>query len=172
MTDTGTLQITPLGDREILITRVFDAPSALVFDAFTTPELVRQWLLGPPGWSMPVCEIDLKVGGAYRYLWRNDSDGSEMGVSGVYREIVTPEQFVATEKFEQAWYPGEALLTNLLTEQDGTTVLTLTVLYESTEARNIVVKSAMEQGVAASYLRLAELLASRGFATGKGPQGA
>jgi uncharacterized protein YndB with AHSA1/START domain len=65
MTNTGNMKLTTRGDREIVITRAFDAPRKLVFDAFTKPELVKQWLLGPDGWSMPVCEIDLKVGGKY-----------------------------------------------------------------------------------------------------------
>ena len=66
-----TFKIEPSGDREIIMTRVFDAPRDLVFDALTKPDLAKRWLLGPPGWSMPVCEIDLKVGGTYRYVWRN-----------------------------------------------------------------------------------------------------
>src|SRR3982075_1294051 len=106
---TATLKLTTRGDREIVMTRVFDARGALVFDAFTKPELVKRWLLGPPGWSMPVCEIDLRVGGKYRYVWRRDSDGTDMGMGGVYREIVAPERIVATEKFDQAWYSGEAV---------------------------------------------------------------
>lgn len=86
-----TLELTTRGDREIVMTRVFDAPRRLVFDAFTKPELVKQWLLGPPGWTMPVCEIDLRVGGAYRYVWRA-ADGQKMGMGGVYREIQAPER--------------------------------------------------------------------------------
>src|SRR4030095_16110241 len=86
------LQITAVGDREIAITRAFAAPRRLVFDAFTRPELVRRWLLGPPGWSTAVCEIDLRVGGRYRYVWRRDNDGGEMGMGGEYREIVVPER--------------------------------------------------------------------------------
>jgi len=101
--------LTTRGDREIVMTREFDAPSKLVFDAFTKPELVRQWLLGPPGWSMPVCEIDLRVGGAYRYVWRHTTKGNEMGMGGVYREIAAPARIVATEKFDEAWHPGEAV---------------------------------------------------------------
>ncbi len=154
------MKLTTRGDREIVMTRVFDAPRKLVFDAFTKPELVKQWLLGPPGWSMPVCEIDLKVGGKYRYVWRHDKNGNEMGMGGVYREIVRPERIVATEKFDQSWYPGEAVDTTILVEQGGKTTLTQTVLYESTEAREAVLKSGMERGVAASYDRLAELVAS------------
>ena len=159
---TGTLKLTTRGDREIVMTRVFDAPRRLIFDAWTKPELVKQWLLGPPGWSMPVCEIALRVGGAYRYVWRRDSDGTQMGMGGVYREIVAPEKLVATERFDEAWYPGEAVGTLVLVEQGGKTTLTQTELYESREARDAVLKSGMEKGVAASYDRLEELLATMG----------
>ena len=161
MTNTGNLKVAARGDREIVMTRVFDAPRKLVFDAFTKPELVKRWLLGPPGWTMPVCEIDLKVGGTYRYVWRH-ADGNEMGMGGVYREIDAPERVIATEKFDQAWYPGEAVGTLLLIEQGGKTTITQTVLYESRETRDAVLKSPMEKGVAASYDRLEEILASPG----------
>lgn len=159
MGNTDTLKITTRGDREIVITRTFDAPRTLVFDSYTKPELVRQWLLGPPGWSMPVCEIDLRVGGHYRYVWRHDS-GNEMGMGGVYREIVVPERIVATEKFDQSWYPGEATGSIVLTEEGGKTVLTQTMQYESREARQVVLKSPMESGLKASYDRMAELVSS------------
>jgi uncharacterized protein YndB with AHSA1/START domain len=164
MTNEGNLKLTTRGDREIVMTRTFDAPRNLVFDAFTKPELVRQWLLGPPGWSMPVCEIDLRVGGSYRYVWRKPGV-PEMGMGGVYREIVAPEKIVATEKFDQAWYPGEAIGTLVLVEQAGKTTVTQTMLYQSQEARDGILKSGMETGVAASYDRLAELLA-RGLEKG------
>jgi uncharacterized protein YndB with AHSA1/START domain len=162
MANTGGLKVTAPTDREIVMTRVFDAPRELVFDAHTKPELVKRWLLGPDGWSMPVCEIDLRVGGKYRYIWRKDSDGTEMGMGGVFREIVPPERIVATEKFDESWYPGEAVDTSVFTEQDGRTTLTLTVLYESREARDAVLKSPMESGVVAGYDRLEKLLASLG----------
>ena len=158
------LKVTTQGDREIVMTRDFNAPRRLVFDAFTKPELVKQWLLGPPGWSMPVCEINLKVGGAYRYVWRRDSDGTEMGMGGVYREIILQERIVSTEVFDKAWYPGEALGTLVLSERGGKTTVTQTVLYQSREARDGILKSGMESGVAASYDRLAQLLASPGTA--------
>lgn len=164
MTNLETLKVTTKGDREIVMTRDFNAPRRLVFDAFTKPELVKQWLLGPPGWSMPVCEIDLKVGGAYRYVWRRDSDGSEMGMGGVYREIVLLERIVSTEVFDKPWYPGEAVGTLVLAERGGKTTVTQTVLYQSREAREGILKSGMESGVAASYDRLAQLLASPGTA--------
>ena len=159
MKDSGALKVTTRGDREIVMTRVFNAPRHLVFAAFTRPELVRQWLLGPEGWSMPVCEIDLRVGGEYRYVWRH-VNGNEMGMGGVYREIVPPERIVSTEKFDEAWYPGEAVGTITLTEEGGKTTLTQTILYDSSEAREAVLKSPMEQGVAAGYDRLQVLLES------------
>ncbi len=163
MKNTGTLKLTTPIDREIAMTRVFDAPRRLVFDAFTKPELVKHWLLGPPGWTMPVCEIDLRVGGAYRYVWR-DANGKEMGMGGIYREIVPQERLVCTELFDEAWYPGESLTTTTLAEKDGRTTVTTTMLYVSQEARDAVLKSGMERGVAASYDRLERLLASRGAA--------
>ena len=160
MNKSGTLKIAAHGDRELVMTRVLNAPRRLVFDAFTKPELVKRWLLGPDGWSMPVCEIDLRVGGTYRYVWRRDRDGTEMGMGGVYREIVVPERLVSTEKFDEAWYPGEAVGTVVFVEQGGKTTVTQTVLYDSRETRDGVLKSPMESGVAASYDRLEALLAS------------
>src|SRR5882762_9237687 len=151
MKNAGTLKLTTPTDREISMTRVFDA--------FTKPELVKRWLLGPPGWTMPVCEIDLRVGGAYRYVWRH-ADGKEMGMGGIYREIVPQERLVCTELFDEAWYPGEALVTTILAEQGGRTTLTSTMLYVWQETRDAVLKSGMERGVAASYDRLEELLMS------------
>lgn len=161
MNNAAGLQVAARGDREIVMTRVFNAPRVLVFQAFTQPTLLKRWLLGPPGWSMPVCEIDLRVGGKYRYVWRNDASGQEMGMGGVYREIVSPERIVSTEKFDEAWYPGEAVGTVTLVEQAGKTTLTQTIQYGSREARDAVLKSPMESGVAASYDRLAELLAQQ-----------
>ncbi len=120
-------KLVPQGETEIVMTRTFDAPRALVFDALTKPEYVQRWLLGPSGWSMPVCEIDLKPGGRYRYVWRKDSDGTEMGVSGTYREIVPPERIVHTEQFDQPWYPGEAVITTLLMEEGGKTKFSSTM---------------------------------------------
>jgi uncharacterized protein YndB with AHSA1/START domain len=159
--NTGNLKLTTRGDHEIVMTRDFNAPRTLVFDAFTKPELLKQWLLGPPGWTMPVCEVDLRVGGAYRYVWRQSSDGREMGMGGVYREISVPERIVCTEKFDEAWYPGEAVGTLVLVEQGGKTTVTQTMLYQSREARDAVLKSGMEEGVTASYDRLDAVLASK-----------
>jgi uncharacterized protein YndB with AHSA1/START domain len=153
-------QVTTPSDREIRMSRVFDAPRAMVFDALTQPELVRRWLAGPPGWTMEVCEIDLRVGGAYRYVW-NGPEGVRMGMSGVCRELVRPAKIVNTEKFDEAWYPGEAVGTVVLTEQGGRTTLTTTVLYDSREIRDAVLKTPMESGVAAGYDKLEAMLAQQ-----------
>jgi uncharacterized protein YndB with AHSA1/START domain len=144
-------------DYEIQVTRDFHAPRQLVFDAFTKPELVRRWLLGPPGWTMPVCEIDLKVGGAYRYVWRKEGV-NEMGLGGTFREIVPPERLVATERFDESWYPGDALDTTAFVEKGDKTKVTITILYESKEARDTARRSGMEHGMAAGYNRLEEQL--------------
>jgi uncharacterized protein YndB with AHSA1/START domain len=162
MKNSGTFNITAQGDREIVVTRVFDAPRRLVFDAYTKPELVKRWLLGPDGWSMPVCEIDLRAGGKYRYVWRNDSDGREMGMGGVYQEVVAPDRIVATEKFDEAWYPGEAVGRIVLVEQNGKTTLTQTILYDSRETRDAVLRSPMQTGLAASYDKLGKFLLTAG----------
>jgi uncharacterized protein YndB with AHSA1/START domain len=156
------VKVATQGDREIVMTRVFDAPRTLVFDAFTKPELIKRWLLGPPGWSMPVCEVDLKVGGKYRYVWRKDGAQTEMGMGGVFREVVATRRLVATERFDESWYPGEGVGTTEFVEKGGKTTLTQTMLYESREAREAVLKSGMESGVIASYDRLADVLSSLG----------
>ena len=154
---TGSLQITTPSDREIAMTRVFDAPRRLVFDALTKPELLKRWLGVMPGWSWVVCEMDLKVGGTYRYLWRGP-DGMEMGIRGVYREVVPNERIVSTEAFDQSWYEGDAVDTMVLVEQAGQTTLTTTVRYASKEVRDAVLKSPMKDGVAAGYDALEKLL--------------
>ena len=161
MTSTETLEVTTPSEREIAMTRVFDAPRNLVFDAWTKPELLKRWLGVRNGWSLDVCEVDLKVGGAYRYVWRGP-DGEEMGMGGVYREIVTPELLVATERFDNPWYDGEALDTIVLVEEGGKTRVTTTVLYESREVRDAVLASGMSKGVGESYDVLEEVLTSIG----------
>ena len=157
MNTAATLKITTPTDREIAMTRVFDAPRDLVFKAYTTPELLKRWLGVHGGWSLDVCEIDLRVGGSYRYLWRGPN-GAEMGMRGESREVVVPERIVATEVFDQSWYSGDAVDTVELVEQGGRTTLTLRVRYDSRETRDAVLKSPMEQGVAAGFDKLAALL--------------
>ena len=157
MSDTGTLTVTTPSDREIAMIRVFDAPRRLVFRALTEPELMKRWFSGPPGWSFTTCEADVRPGGKYRFVW-SDQNGTDMGMGGVYIEVTPPERIVATEKFDQAWYPGEAIVTQSLTESGGKTTLTLTVRYESKEARDGVLASPAKEGVQYTYDRLAEFL--------------
>jgi len=154
---THTLTVMALGDREVVMRRTFDAPRALVFDAWTKPEIVTRWLGVRAGWTMPVCEIDLRVGGRYRWVWEHES-GKKMGMGGEYREIVVPERIVATEKFDESWYRGGAVVTHVLTEDGAATVSTVTVRYETTEARDIVLASPMEQGVSEGYAALDAVL--------------
>jgi uncharacterized protein YndB with AHSA1/START domain len=153
------LQVTTASDREIAMTRVFDAPRSLVFDAFTKPELLKRWLGVRGGWTFAVCEVDLKVGGAYRYVWRGPK-GQEMGMGGVFREVARPERVVCTEKFDESWYEGEAVDTMTFVERNGKTTATTTVLYASKAARDGVLKSPMDKGVAEGYDKLDEVLTS------------
>src|SRR6267378_6313131 len=102
------LQITTRGDRELVMTREFDAPRKLVYDAHTKPELVRRWLLGPDGWSMPICEMDVRVGGKYRWVWRHNTNGSEMGMCGIFREVTAPAGLVTISLFDDARFSAQA----------------------------------------------------------------
>lgn len=153
------LQVTTPTDRQIVMTRALDAPRDLVFRAFTEPKLISRWLLGPDGWSMPICEVDLRVGGAFRYRWRNDENGQEFGQSGTFNEIVRPDRIVHTEKFDEGDMP-EATTTTTFVEHDGATMVTMTLLFDSRETRDAAIESGMESDVAASYDRLAGILAA------------
>ena len=161
MNTAGTLKIAAQGEREMVMSREFDAPRAMVFEAITTPRHVRRWLAGPPGWEMTVCEMDVRVGGKYRWVWRSLKDSHEMGMGGEYREVTPPERLVQTEVFDQSWYPGIGIATFVLTERNGRTTLTQTMLYESRDARDAVMKSGFEEGVGPSYDRLEQLLANQ-----------
>jgi uncharacterized protein YndB with AHSA1/START domain len=154
----GKLEISTPSDREIVMTRSFNAPRAMVFEAWTKPELIKRWLGAFAGWSFDVCEVDLRIGGAYRYVWKNGD--TKMGMGGVYREIVVPERIVCTEKFDDPWYDGEAVGTMELFEEGGRTTLVQTMNYGSKQVRDAVLQSPMESGVTASYDALERLLAS------------
>lgn len=159
MTSTTALQITTPTDREIRITRTFDASRKLVYEAYTRPELVQRWLGNMPGWSWAACEMDVRVGGRYRWAWRADG-GEEMGMGGVYREVVPGERLVNTERFDQPWYAGEAVATIAFTEQGGRTTVTTTLLYESKETRDGVLQSPATGGMEQSYVALDTMLAA------------
>jgi uncharacterized protein YndB with AHSA1/START domain len=154
---TATLKLVPQGEREIFTTRDFAVPRERVFAAWTRPELLQRWLYGPEEWKLAVCEIDLRVGGAARFVWRH-ADGREMGMAGIYREIAPPERIAFTENWDEDWTGGEVLVTLELVEQGAATMLRQTMLYSSRAARDTGLAPDMEQGMAMSYDRLAELL--------------
>lgn len=160
MKNTGTLKVVAQGDREVLMTRVFDAPRRLVFDALTKPELLKRWF-GPHGWTLVECEIDLRVDGAWRFL-SHGPNGRVMGMRGVYRKIAPPEKLQYTESFDEFAGTGAALVTATLVEHDGKTTLTTLVLSPSREVRDGVLRSGMEHGAAETYDRLADLLSALG----------
>ena len=149
--------LTTPSDREIVVTRVINAPRALVFEAWTRPEHLRHWMLGPQGWAMPVCEIDLRPGGAWHFVWRS-ADGAEMAMRGVYQEIVPPERLVCTESWGGDW--PETLNTLLLSEESGRTTISQRILYVSKEARDAALQTGMDAGMAESFDRFAEYLAT------------
>jgi uncharacterized protein YndB with AHSA1/START domain len=149
------VQISTPTDREVVVTRTFDAPRALVFDAYTQPELLKRWY-DAPGRSLVVCEIDLRVGGAYRFLWRGEGR-KDVGMRGVHRAVVRPERLVRTQTWED-WDAGEIIETVLFTERAGRTTLTSTGLYPSRDVRDAVLKAGLENGARATYGRLADAL--------------
>jgi len=156
----GTLEFSTPSDCEITMKRMFAASRIRVFAAFTRPELLKRWFIGKPGGTLAVCQVALKAGDSFRYVWR-DPDGSEMGMSGVCLELKRPERLVATEQFDQPWYPGQATGTIALTEESGITTLTQTIRYESQTARDMVLQTPIEHAVALGCERLSELLKSQ-----------
>ena len=143
-------------DTEIEITRVVAAPRALVFDAWTKPEHITQWMLGPPGWTMPVCEVDLRPGGAWHFAWRM-ADGNEMEMRGVYREVSPPERLVSTESWGGDW--PETVNTVTFDEEAGRTTVVITVSFESREARDAALGTGIKRGLNMNFDRLAAYLA-------------
>ena len=152
------LKVTLPSDTEILLTREFDAPRDQVWEAMTKPEYVKQWW-GPRGSSLSVCEIDFRVGGRYRYVWRK-ADGYEMGMGGVFQEIVPPARIVSKELFDEDWTGGETIGTVTFAEQTGKTLLTQTVLYASQASRDGALGTGMTSGMAESYAQLDAYLLS------------
>jgi uncharacterized protein YndB with AHSA1/START domain len=155
MSEAGTLTVTTPTEREIVLTRTFAARRRLVFDALSKPELLVRWF-GARGWNLVVCELDLRVGGVWRFVSRGP-DGTQMGHGGVYRVVRPHDRLVYTELFDNQSYPGESLVTHELVEDAGRTTLTSTVLYASREGRDTVLRYPMARGVGESYDRLATL---------------
>ena len=157
-------QVSLPSDTEVQVTRAFDAPRELVWKAYTTPELVRRWLLGPPGWTMPVCEMDVRAGGAFRWVWRADEGGEQFGFHGRFLEVLAPSRIVNTEVYDPGdvggsmGEGGEARVVVTFEEQDGVTTLTTLIDYGSKEARDAVVATGMTEGMEMSYKLLDALL--------------
>ena len=161
--------VTLPNDRDVVVVRSFDAPRTLVFDAWTQPKLMQRWLLGPPGWTMPVCEMDVRPAGKFRWRWRNEQSGAEFGFSGEFHEVVKPSRIVHVERFDPGdvgGEMGEALVTSVLTEKNGITTYSMTIHYASKDVRDAALKTGMTDGMEQSYEKLdalvVEMAARRG----------
>jgi len=148
------LKVATPDNRTIVVTRAFAAPRDLVFRAHTEPKLIKRWLLGPPGWTMPTCEIDLRVGGKYRYVWAHPTQAG-FEIAGVYREIAAPERIVHSETFNG----GEAVVKATFAEKGGKTMLTTTMSFPGKGARDAALQTGMTDGMEQSYQRLDQVLA-------------
>ena len=153
------LKMKPKGDLEIVIARGFAADRALVFRANTEPELLKRWLGVRKGWILAVCDMDLRVGGRYRYVWRNEAKGKEMASGGVFQEIVRPERIVCTERFEDPWYEDESMVTTEFAPDGAGTLMTMTMRWKSKQTRDTVLQSGMATGLEESYVQLESVLA-------------
>ena len=158
-TDDETFTLDTPSDREITVTRLFDAPRAFVFDAFTRPEIAKRWFYGPDDWPLVECAIDLKVGGALRFVWAQrgtgptGTDSARCGLAGVYREVVSPGRTVHTELFDEDWTGGETVVTTRFEDRGDRTTVAVTVRYASQAARDAALATAMIDGWRQMYDR-------------------
>lgn len=170
MSTTHRLAVSTPSDTQIRMTRSFDAPRDLVWQAMTRPNLVQQWMFTPPGWSWAACEMDVRVGGAYRWAWNGPDGRLALAISGIHREVSPPHRIVHTEHMVMGPGAGEGcaddgnwdlLATLELSESRGVTTLTMTLDFPSKQARDMALASGMEQGVSAGYATLDALLAKQ-----------
>lgn len=159
------LEVTLPSDREVRVVRSFNAPRQLVWDAHTKPELMQKWLLGPPGWTMPVCEMDVRVGGSFRWRWRADEDGKEFGFFGTFTEVNEPARLAHEERYDPGDVGGAmstepALVSTDFTEKGGVTTIVAMMLFPSREARDGAVSTGMTDGMEMGYVRLDETFAT------------
>ncbi len=156
-------EVTTPSDTEVRVSRTFDAPAHLVWRAYTEPALMQRWLLGYPGWSMPICEMDVRPGGKFRWRWRSDEDGKEFGFHGEFREVERPRKIAHTEHYD----PGDAgfgdmgegaMVTVSFEEASGRTTLVTTIAYASQADRDAAMSTGMTDGMEASYKVLDGLL--------------
>jgi uncharacterized protein YndB with AHSA1/START domain len=160
-------EVTLPSDREVRVTRSFNAPRVLVWDAHTKPDLVQKWMLGPPGWSMPVCEMDVREGGKYRWRWKSQEDGKEFGFFGTFNEVKAPAKLTHDEYYDPGDIGGAmptndpALVTLDLNEAGGMTTLVCTIKFASKEARDGAVSTGMTDGMELGYARLDDMFAKK-----------
>jgi uncharacterized protein YndB with AHSA1/START domain len=156
-------EATTPSDREVRVTRTFDAPRQLVWDAHTRPELVRRWQ-GYGGWDMPVCDMDVRVGGKYKWQWRNLEDGNKFGFFGTFTEVNSPSKMVHEQFFDPgdmdfAMPVGDPCIVSLdLSEQKGVTTLVCNMTFASKEARDEAISTGMTDGMEHSYTRLDDMV--------------
>ncbi len=160
------LEVTMPSDREVRVTRKFNAPRQLVWDAHTKPELMQKWMLGPPGWTMPVCEMDLRAGGAYSWRWRSDEDGKEFGFYGKFIEVDPPSRLVHEETYDPGDIGGamsseQSIITTEFVESGGVTTLIVTMRFASKEARDGAVSTGMTDGMEMGYARLDDMFKAK-----------
>jgi uncharacterized protein YndB with AHSA1/START domain len=160
------LEVTLPSDREVRVVRSFNAPRQLVWDAHTKPDLVQKWMLGPPGWAMPVCEMDVRVGGAYRWRWRSEEDGKEFGFFGTFTEVNEPNTIVHEESYDPGDIGGAmtsepAIIASEYVEANGVTTLTVTMLFASKETRDAAVSTGMTDGMEIGYARLDDMFKAK-----------
>ncbi|HKU43897.1 MAG TPA: SRPBCC family protein [Polyangiales bacterium] len=159
-----TTQVTKPSDHEVKVTRSFKAPRELVYEAYTTPDLLQRWL-GGPGWSMPVCEMDVRVGGKFKWLWRSDEGGQEFGFHGEFIEVNAPAKLVNTEHYDAGTFGGDmgdgSLNTTEFIEDKGFTTLTVLMRYKTKQACDAALATGMTDGMEQSYQQLDALLQKR-----------
>ena len=155
----ATMTVDQPTETSLVFTRRFKAPPPLVFEAFTTPALLRRWMIGPDGWAMTVCEVDLRVGGAFRYVWAKTGQ-ADMGMGGTFLEIDRPVRIVHRELFDADWTGGQTTVTTTFAADSGGTIMRLTVEYASREGRDGALASGMTMGMEMGYSRLDEILAA------------
>jgi len=146
----------------VKVIRQFNAPRKLVYQAYTTPSLMQRWLLGPPGWSMPVCEMDVRVGGVFRWRWRNNENGKEFGFHGEFRDVSAPGKLVHTEYYDPGDVGGDmgegSLITVGFKEKNGVTTVSTLIDFGTKVARDAAMSTGMTDGMEMSYQLLDQLL--------------
>ena len=156
-TEPGVTSYATPTDNQVVVTRVVRAPRQLAFEVFTSPKHLPNWMTGPDGWTMPVCEVDLRAGGTWHYVFRK-SNGAEMDMRGSFREVNPPERVVSTERWGPEW--PETINTVEFSERDGLTTMTMTITYPSREARDAALQTGMKDGMEASYARMDQYIAT------------